>query len=152
LADAIAYALKDCAARTVIDLATLTGACVVALGEYAAGLWSTSAILQKALLAAAGKTGERLWPMPLYEEYTEQIGSDVAALKNAGGRYGGACTAAAFLKAFSGDAAWAHLDIAPVAHTTRERPELSRGATGFGTRLLMELVEEWSEKKPKADQ
>jgi leucyl aminopeptidase len=143
LADAIAYARKDCSARAVIDLATLTGACVVALGEYAAGLWSTSGSLQSALLAASEKTGERLWPMPLYDEYTEQIKSEVAALKNTGGRYGGACTAAAFLKAFAGDTAWAHLDIAPVAHTTKSRPELSRGATGYGTRLLMELVETW---------
>lgn len=143
LADAIAYARKDCKARAVIDLATLTGACVVALGEYAAGLWSTSDSLQQALLAASEKTGERIWPMPLYEEYTEQIKSEVAALKNTGGRYGGACTAAAFLKAFAGDTAWAHLDIAPVAHSTKARPELSRGATGFGTRLLIELVAGW---------
>lgn len=143
LADAIAYARKDCRAKAVIDLATLTGACVVALGEYAAGLWSTSENLQAALMAASAKTGERLWPMPLYDEYTEQIRSDVAALKNTGGRYGGACTAAAFLKAFAGDTAWAHLDIAPVAHTTKASPALSRGATGFGARLLMELVAAW---------
>jgi leucyl aminopeptidase len=143
LADAIAYARKDCSACAVIDLATLTGACVVALGEYAAGLWSTSETLQSGLLAASEKTGERLWPMPLYEEYTEQIRSDVAALKNAGGRPGGACTAAAFLKAFAGDTPWAHLDIAPVADITKPRPELARGATGFGTRLLIELVEAW---------
>jgi leucyl aminopeptidase len=143
LADAIAYARKDCGAGAVIDLATLTGACVVALGEYAAGLWSTSDSLRAALLAASEKTGERLWPMPLYEEYTEQIRGDVAALKNTGGRAGGACTAAAFLKAFAADTAWAHLDIAPVAHSTKARPELSRGATGYGTRLLIELVERW---------
>ena len=144
LADAISYARKDCRAGAVIDLATLTGACVVALGEYAAGLWSTTASLQEALLEASAKTGERIWPMPLYEEYTDQIKSDVAALKNTGGRYGGACTAAAFLKAFAGDTAWAHLDIAPVAHSTKARPDLSRGATGFGSRLLMELVEAWT--------
>jgi leucyl aminopeptidase len=143
LADAIAYARKDCGAEAVIDLATLTGACVVALGEYAAGLWSTSERLQAGLLEAAEKTGERLWPMPLYEEYTEQIRSEVAALKNTGGRPGGACTAAAFLKAFAGDTPWAHLDIAPVAEIAKARPELSRGATGFGTRLLIELVEGW---------
>jgi leucyl aminopeptidase len=143
LADAIAYARSDCKARAVIDLATLTGACVVALGEYAAGLWSTSDSLREALLAASEKTGERLWPMPLYEEYTEQIKSEVAALKNTGGRYGGACTAAAFLKAFAGETDWAHLDIAPVAHSTKAHPEMSRGATGFGTRLLMELVAGW---------
>jgi leucyl aminopeptidase len=143
LADAIAYARKDCGAAAVIDLATLTGACVVALGEYAAGLWSTSESLRAGLLAASEKTGERLWPMPLYEEYTEQIRSDVAAIKNTGGRAGGACTAAAFLKAFAGETAWAHLDIAPVAASHKARPELSRGATGFGTRLLIELVENW---------
>jgi len=143
LADAIAYARKDCGAGAVIDLATLTGACVVALGEYAAGLWSTSESLKEGLLKAAERTGERVWPMPLYEEYTEQIRSEVAALKNTGGRPGGACTAAAFLRAFAGETAWAHLDIAPVAHRTKSRPELSRGATGYGTRLLMELVEKW---------
>jgi len=81
--------------------------------------------------------------MPLYEEYTEQIRSEVAALKNTGGRPGGACTAAAFLQAFAGETAWAHLDIAPVADITKARPDLSRGATGFGTRLLIELVEGW---------
>jgi leucyl aminopeptidase len=143
LADAIAYARRDCKAAAVIDLATLTGACVVALGEYAAGLWSTSESLRAALLTASDKTGERLWPMPLYEEYTDQIRSEVAALKNTGGRPGGACTAAAFLKAFAGDTAWAHLDIAPVASSGKASPYLSRGATGFGTRLLIELVEQW---------
>jgi leucyl aminopeptidase len=144
LADAIAYARKNCEARAVIDLATLTGACVVALGEYAAGLWSTSESFQKAIMASAEKTGERVWPMPLYEEYTEQIKSEVAALKNTGGRYGGACTAAAFLKTFARETPWAHLDIAPVAYTTKARPELSRGATGFGTRLLIDLVERFA--------
>ncbi len=143
LADAISYARKDCKARAIVDLATLTGACVVALGEYAAGLWSTSDSLQAALLAASGKTGERLWPMPLYDEFTDQMKSDVAVLKNAGGRWGGACTAAAFLKAFAADTDWAHLDIAPVAYITKARPDLARGATGFGTRLLIDLVESW---------
>ena len=143
LADAIAYARKDCQAAAIIDLATLTGACVVALGEYAAGLWSTSERLQTALIAASQKTGEHLWPMPLYDEYTDQIRSDVAAFKNAGGRYGGACTAAAFLRAFAGDTPWAHLDIAPVAHITKSRPDLSRGATGFATRTLIELIASW---------
>jgi leucyl aminopeptidase len=141
LADAIAYARKDCKARAIVDLATLTGACVVALGEYAAGLWSTSQPLNAALLAASEKTGERLWPMPLYDEYTEQIRSEVAAIKNTGGRPGGACTAAAFLKTFAGETPWAHLDIAPVAAITKPKPGLARGATGFGARLLIELAE-----------
>jgi leucyl aminopeptidase len=143
LADGIAYARKDCKACAVVDLATLTGACVVALGDYAAGLWSSSERLQAALLASAAKTGERLWPMPLYDEYSDQIRSEVAALKNTGGRPGGACTAAAFLKAFAGDTPWAHLDIAAVAYSTKPRPEMARGATGFGTRLLIELVDAW---------
>jgi leucyl aminopeptidase len=141
LADGIGYARKDCSAAAIIDLATLTGACVVALGEYAAGLWSTSDPLRDQLLRAGEKTGERLWPMPLYDEYTEQIRSEVAAIKNTGGRPGGACTAAAFLKTFAGDTPWAHLDIAPVASTNKSKPEMARGATGFGTRLLIELVE-----------
>jgi len=141
LADGIAYARKDCGARAVVDLATLTGAAVVALGEYAAGLWSTSERLKEAVMDAGKKTGERVWPMPLYEEHSDQIRSEVAVIKNTGGRYGAACTAAAFLKVFAGDTAWAHLDIAPVAHSTKGRAEMSRGATGFGTRLLMELVE-----------
>jgi leucyl aminopeptidase len=143
LADAIAYARTDCDANAIVDLATLTGACVVALGDYAAGLWSTSDSLQSALLAASAQTGERLWPMPLYDEYTDQIRSDVAALKNTGGRPGGACTAAAFLKAFAAETPWAHLDIAPVANITKARPDLNRGATGFGTRILIELAESW---------
>ena len=141
LADAIGHARKVCKARAIVDLATLTGACVVALGEYAAGLWSTDEALQAALLAASAKTGERLWPMPLYDEYTKQIRSEVAAIKNTGGRPGGACTAAAFLKTFAQDTPWAHLDIAPVAAISKARPELARGATGFGTRLLIDLVE-----------
>jgi len=143
LADALAYARMDCEAVAMIDLATLTGAAVVALGEYAAGLWSTYENVHKRLLAAAEKTGERIWPMPLYEEFTDQIKSDVAALKNTGGRLGGACTGAAFLKAFTGETPWAHLDIAPVAYSTKCRPEMARGATGFGTRLLIEFVESW---------
>src|SRR5439155_19853555 len=100
LADAIAYARKDLRAAAIIDLATLTGACGVALGDYAAGLWTSDDELKSKLLAASEKTGERMWPMPLYEDYFDQIKSDVALIKNTGGRLGGACTAAAFLKKF----------------------------------------------------
>ena len=143
LADAIAYARKDCKARGIVDLATLTGACVVALGEYAAGLWSTSDPLKNALLAASERTGERLWPMPLYDEYTDQIRSDVAGFKNTGGRQGGACTAAAFLRHFACEIPWAHLDIAGVANRTKSKSDMARGATGFGARLLIALAESW---------
>ena len=143
LADAIAYARRDCRAAAIVDLATLTGACVVALGEYAAGLFTSDDPLRDRLLAAAETTGERLWPLPLFSEHEDQIKSDVALIKNAGGRLGGASTAAAFLKAFAEDTPWAHLDIAPVAHIGKDRADLARGATGFGVRTLVELVERW---------
>lgn len=143
LADAIAYARRDCRASAIVDLATLTGACVVALGEYAAGLFSSDVSLRDRLLAAAATTGERLWPLPLFPEHEEQIRSDVALIKNSGGRLGGASTGAAFLKAFAGETPWAHLDIAPVAHRDKDRTDLARGATGFGVRTLVELVERW---------
>jgi leucyl aminopeptidase len=144
LADAIAYARRDCRAAAIVDLATLTGACVVALGEYAAGLFANDDALLDRLLASAETTGERLWPLPIFPEHEEQIRSDVALIKNTGGRQGGASTAAAFLKAFAEEIPWAHLDIAPVASRTKDAPHLARGATGFGTRTLVELVERWS--------
>ncbi len=141
LADALGYARKDCGAAAIVDLATLTGACVVALGDWAAGLWTTDDALKDKLLAASERSGDRLWPMPLYPEYSEQIKSDVALIKNSSGRPGGACTAAAFLRTFVEDTPWAHLDIAGPAAITKDRPDLARGATGFGVRALLELVE-----------
>ncbi len=140
LADAIGYARREFKPAAIVDLATLTGACVVALGDWAAGLWDTDETLRHRLLAASAKAGERLWPMPLYDEYSEQIKSDVALIKNSSGRWGGACTAAAFLKTFAEDTPWAHLDIAGPAAMTKDRPDLARGATGFGVRVLLELV------------
>ncbi len=140
LADALGYAVKDCKAAAIVDLATLTGACVVALGDWAAGLWTTDDGLKDRLLAASGRSGERLWPMPLYPEYSEQIKSDVALIKNSSGRPGGACTAAAFLRTFVDDTPWAHLDIAGPAAITKDRADLARGATGFGVRALLELA------------
>jgi len=143
LADAIGYARKVKKAAAIIDLATLTGACGVALGESVAGLWSTSEALKSQILAASGKSGEQLWPMPLFPEYDRQIKSDVALIKNSGGRLAGACTAAAFLKTFTGDTPWAHLDIAYTANTNNDHGDLARGATGFGVRALAGLVEGW---------
>ncbi len=144
LADAIAFARKDCRAAAIIDLATLTGACGVALGDNAAGLWSSDAALHRRVVAAAERAGERVWPMPLFEEYDRQIESGVALIKNSGGRLGGACTAAAFLKVFAEKTPWAHLDIAYMAHRTKDAPDLARGATGYGVRTLVELVEGWT--------
>ncbi len=140
LADALGYARKDCGASAIVDLATLTGACVVALGDWAAGLWTTDDALKEKLLAAAERSGDRLWPMPLYPEYSEQIKSDVALIKNSSGRPGGACTAAAFLRTFVEDTPWAHLDIAGPSAITKDRADLARGATGFGVRALLEMV------------
>ncbi len=144
LADAIAFARKDCRAAAIIDLATLTGACGVALGEDAAGFWSSDEDLKHRVLAAADRAGERVWPMPLFTEHEDQIKSDVARLKNTGGRLGGACTAAAFLKYFAGDVPWAHLDIAFTASRAKDRVDAARGATGFGVRTLVDLVESWT--------
>jgi leucyl aminopeptidase len=140
LADAIGYARKVKRAAAIIDLATLTGAIGIALGESAAGLWSTSDDLKNALLDAAAITGERLWPMPLYPEYDDLIKSDVALIKNTGGRMAGSSTAAAFLKTFAEETPWAHLDIAYTANINSDRADLARGATGFGIRTLVEYV------------
>lgn len=143
LADAIGYARKVKKAAAIIDLATLTGAMGVALGEAAAGLWSTSDSLKEQMLAASEKTGERLWPMPLYSDYDDLIKSDVALIKNSAGRLAGSCTAAAFLKTFAEETPWAHIDIAYMASTDKERSDLARGATGFGIRTLIELLGAW---------
>ncbi len=141
LADAIAYARLDMKAAAIIDLATLTGACGVALGDYAAGFWSNDEAFGQSVRAAAGQAGERIWPMPLFTEFEDQIKSDVALIKNSGGRLGGACTGAAFLKVFAEDTPWAHLDIAYMAQREKDRADLARGATGFGVRTLVELAE-----------
>lgn len=144
LADAIAYARKDLRAAAIVDLATLTGACGVALGEYAAGFWSSDETLKARVLAATERTGERVWPMPLFQDYSDQIKSDVALIKNTGGRLGGACTAAAFLKTFAEDTPWAHLDIAYTSHRKTDALDLAHGASGFGVRTLIDLVERWT--------
>ena len=141
LADAIAYARRDAKAAAIIDLATLTGACGVALGDYAAGFWSNDEAFGRCVRVAAEKAGERIWPMPLFAEYEEQIRSEVALIKNSGGRLGGANTAAAFLKIFAEDTPWAHLDIAFTAYRDKDRADMARGATGFGVRTLVELAE-----------
>ena len=141
LADAIGYARKHFKAAAIIDVATLTGACGVALGDSAAGLWSTDSLLHERLLSASAAAGERLWPMPLYPEYEEQIRSEVALIKNSGGRLAGACTGATFLKTFAEKTPWAHLDVAYTAFSEKERPWIARGATGFALRTLVNLVE-----------
>ena len=142
LGDALAYA-RERKPQAIIDLATLTGACVVALGTYAAGLFGNDELLLERIRAAGERTGERVWPLPLWQEYKDKIKSDVADHKNTGGREGGAITAAAFLARYVGDTPWAHLDIAGTAWTTEERPYLAKGATGFGVRLAVDTLNHW---------
>ena len=121
-------------------MATLTGACVIALGAAASGLFARPPEWSDALRAAAARAGERAWQMPLYEDYREQLRSELADMKNIGGREGGACTAAAFLEAFTGGLPWAHLDIAGTAWIEKPREDAAAGATGVMVRTLTELA------------
>ena len=139
LADGLAYAarLKPAA---VIDIATLTGACVVALGQFAIGMFGNDDPLKRSVREAGLKAGERVWEMPLWEEYFEQLKSDVADMRNIGGRGGGMITAALFLSRFIGDHPWVHLDIASTDWSERERAYIPKGPTGIGTRLLIQYL------------
>ena len=139
LGDALWYA-RQCGATHLVDVATLTGACVVALGGAASGLFARPAAWNDALQAAGARAGERVWPLPLFEEYREQLRSELADLKNIGGREGGACTAAAFLEAFTDGLPWAHLDIAGTAWIEKPREDAAAGATGVMVRTLTELA------------
>jgi leucyl aminopeptidase len=141
LADGLVYAARY-NPKAVIDLATLTGACVVALGSTAAGLFATEDDLRDKLVAAGQQAHERLWPLPLWEDYKEFIKSDVADIKNTGGRMGGVATSAVFLQEFT-DYPWAHLDIAGVTYSEKAKPYSPAGATGFGVRLLTEFLRQW---------
>jgi len=145
LADALAYAGRYAHAKAVVDLATLTGTISLALGPKAAGLFTESEGLQDRLLAAADATQERLWPMPMYEEYTEDIRSDFADVKNSTSpnRFTGVSTSAKFLQHFTEDYPWAHLDIAGVAWSNKARPMYPAGATAFGVRLQVHLLRDW---------
>lgn len=145
LADAMAYGVAIYNPQAIIDLATLTGACVIALGANVAAVIGTSKYLAERLSKISEKTGERIWDLPLHDEYHEQIKSTVADLKNIGGRPGGAITAAAFLSNFTNDIPWVHLDIAGTAWTqegTFERSYNPKGATGFGIRTMVKFLME----------
>lgn len=138
LADSLVYAQRY-KADGVIDLATLTGACVVALASHATGMMGTNTGLMEQLTLAGEKSFERVWQLPLFEEYDKMIKSQVADLKNLGGRWGGAITAAAFLKAFAGDMPWVHLDIAGTAMLEEATDYNPKGGTGVGVRLLTQF-------------
>ena len=142
LIDALAYAVKKHKPDVLIDLATLTGACVVALGEKIAGLFCPDDALAEAILRAGQSTFERCWRMPMPEDYKELLKSDLADIGNMpSSRYGGAITAALFLSEFTGKTLWTHIDIAGPAHHKKGSDYCGPGGTGFGVRLLCELLE-----------
>jgi len=144
LADALTYAKQEYNPDVMIDLATLTGACIVALGYPVAGLFSNDDTLADRLFKSGQASGEKVWQLPLWDEYAELIKSDVADVHNTGGRGAGSITAAKFLEKFiDGHKHWAHVDIAGPAFPTKGGSKVS-GATGFGVRLLVDLLQSWS--------
>lgn len=144
LADALTYIKEQYEPDAIIDLATLTGACVIALGNPVAGLFSNNDQLAEALYKAGLRSGEKVWRLPLWEDYDKQIKSDVADVKNTGGRGAGAITAAKFLEKFIGDhRAWAHLDIAGPAFPSMGGGQ-GKSSSGFGVRLLVETLRNWN--------
>jgi leucyl aminopeptidase len=141
LGDGLWYAQR-LGATHLVDVATLTGACVVALGKITSGLFGTPDRWVEVVREAADRAGDRVWPMPIFDEYREQLRSDIADFTNTGGRPAGAITAALFLKEFAGNLPWAHLDIAGTAWAEEAKPFLPRGASGVAVRTLAELA--WS--------
>jgi len=145
LADAIAYAKKLGATR-IVDLATLTGAVSIALGDVNTGILGTDQELIDEVIAAGSEVGEKLWQLPLDKEYSKQIKSDIADIKNIGGRKAGTITAAAFLKEFADGVSWAHLDIAGTAWGDDAKPYRAKGPTGVAVRTLLNFIERLSER------
>jgi leucyl aminopeptidase len=139
LADALAYAV-ELGVDEIVDLATLTGACVVALGDYYTGLFSNNDAAARKVLDASAAAGERVWQMPLDERLRDKLKSGVADMKNTGDRNGGAITAALFLREWVGDKPWVHLDIAGPALAEGDTPLYPRGGTGVGVTTLVRLV------------
>ena len=147
LADALWYCQEQFKPQAIVDLATLTGAVIVALGNVHGGLFSNNDTLAERLAAAGKATGELLWRLPLADAYDKQINSDAADMKNVGGRNGGSITAAQFLQRFIKDTPWAHLDIAGMAWSDKDAPTVPKGATAFGVRLLERLVADHYEER-----
>jgi leucyl aminopeptidase len=139
LADAVSY-VRRLNPAAVVDAATLTGACVIALGNHASAVMGTDESLIAELRAAGERSGERVWPLPMFDEYREQLKSEYADIKNSGGRPAGAITAGWFIREFVGDFPWAHLDIAGTAYGDGKLSYQTKGATGAPTRLLIEWV------------
>jgi leucyl aminopeptidase len=142
LIDAMAWAVKQYKPDTMIDLATLTGACVIALGEKIAGVFSNDQQLADALVESGKKTHERCWSLPLPDDYKDLLKNDFADLNNiSSGRWGGAITAALFLSEFVGETQWAHIDIAGPAWASKSSDYCGAGGTGFGVRLLCDWIQ-----------
>jgi leucyl aminopeptidase len=139
LGDGLWYA-RQCGATHLMDVATLTGACVVALGKTTSGLFGCPPAWVEDVRRATERAGDRSWPMPVFEDYKEQLKSDVADFSNTGGRPGGAITAALFIKEFTGDLPWVHMDIAGTAWAEEAKPYQPKGATGVAVRTLVELA------------
>jgi leucyl aminopeptidase len=142
LADVLWYCQEKFDPRFMVDLATLTGAMIVALGHEYAGMFSNDDALASRLEAVGKSTNEKLWRFPLDDAYDKLIRSDIADMKNIGGRPAGSISAAQFIQRFVNKRPWAHLDIAGVAWSTRDAPTIPKGATAFGVRLLDRLVAE----------
>jgi leucyl aminopeptidase len=143
LGDLLAWAAKTLKPAAMVDVATLTGACMVALGMTTAGLFGPDGPVVDGVAAAAHEAGEEVWRMPLTESIKENLKSDRADLKNLGDRMGGAIAASHFLHAFAGETPWAHLDIAGPSHSPKEYGYVAKGGTGFGVRTLVEFVRSW---------
>lgn len=146
LADALHYARTTFEPEAMLDLATLTGACVIALGPWASGCLGNDERLVERVRAAGEASGERVWPLPLWDEHREFVRSSVGDIKNAAGREGGTITAGAFLSHFAEGTPWAHLDIAGTAWTSKPDACQPLGATGVGVRLLVELLRGWKDR------
>jgi leucyl aminopeptidase len=151
LGDGLWYA-RELGATHLVDVATLTGACVVALGKTTTGLFGTPDGWVEAVRRASVRAGDRSWPMPVFDDYKEQLKSEIADFSNTGGRAAGAITAALFLKEFSGDLPWVHMDIAGTAWAEEAKPYQPKGATGVAVRTLVELALDaatWSAQNQK---
>ncbi len=142
LSDALTYSLRY-KPKAIVDLATLTGACVIALGDYVIGLLGNDESLLKRIEEASSKTGEKVWRLPLWDEYFEYLKSDVADFRNVGTRAAGTIIGGMFLSKFVEKIPWVHLDIAGPASIEKERPYIPRGGTGAGVRLLVQLLRDW---------
>jgi leucyl aminopeptidase len=141
LADALSYVNKTYNPKSIVDMATLTGACIVALGTIVTAIMGNNKELIDKLRNAGDKTWERVWELPLWEDYDDLVKSDVADMKNVGNRTAGTIAGAVFLKRFVGDTPWVHLDIAGTAWSEKESTYQSKGGTGVGVRLLWEFLQ-----------